>query len=200
MSVSNVGGKFRTSRGIDASAGNYANRKDDRLVTAETHLVEIALPRNYPRVPPQCRMLTPVFHPNIAPHAIGIGDHWSAGESLASFIARIGALIAYQSYNTKSPLNGEAARWTSENLDRLPLDPVSRMIEEAPRPAPPPPPSPPPATPDVSAPLAVPVDVLKVRCAQCGAVLHVPTRLRGKKFRCPRCQAMDTVPAGGRRR
>src|SRR5262245_36376974 len=90
-------------------------QKDDRLVEVNTHLVEIALPRNYPRVPPQCRMLTPIFHPNIAPHAICIGDHWSAGESLSSIVARIGELIAYQSYNTKSPLNGEAARWTSEN-------------------------------------------------------------------------------------
>ena len=46
------------------------------LVEIKSHLVEIALPRNYPRVPPQCRMLTPVFHPNIAPHAICVGDHW----------------------------------------------------------------------------------------------------------------------------
>src|SRR5579883_2402828 len=75
-------------------------QKDDRLVTAGTHLVEIFLPRNYPRLPPQCRMLTPIFHPNIAPHAICIGDHWSAGDSLASIVARIGELIAYQSYNT----------------------------------------------------------------------------------------------------
>src|ERR1700732_5632820 len=54
-------------------------QKEDRLVEARTHMVEIALPRNYPRSPPPCRMLTPIFHPNIAPHAICIGDHWSAG-------------------------------------------------------------------------------------------------------------------------
>src|SRR5437867_4500485 len=65
-------------------------QKDDQLVEVDDHLVEIALPRNYPRTPPQCRMLTPVFHPNIAPHAVCIGDHWSAGESLASIVARIG--------------------------------------------------------------------------------------------------------------
>src|SRR5207247_1798012 len=94
------------------------------------HLVEIALPRNYPRVPPQCRMLTPIFHPNIAPHAVCIGDHWSAGEPLSSIIVRIGEMIAYQSYNTKSPLNGEAARWVSEHVEELPLDPVSLLPEE----------------------------------------------------------------------
>ncbi len=104
---------------------------NDELVDVKSHLVEIALPRNYPRVPPQCRMLSPVFHPNIAPHAICVGDHWSAGEPLASLVARIGEMLAYQSYNVKSPLNGEAARWVEEHLDDLPLDPVSMLVEES---------------------------------------------------------------------
>ena len=107
--------------------------RDDQLQEVQNHLVEVHLPRNYPRIPPLCRMLTPIFHPNIAPHAICIGDHWSAGEPLWSIVARIGEMIAYQSYNTKSPLNGEAARWTTENMDRLPLDSVSMMLEEASR-------------------------------------------------------------------
>ena len=76
----------------------------DELSVVKSHMVEIALPVSYPRMPPQCRMLTPIFHPNIAPHAICIGDHWSPGEPLWSIIARIGEMISYQSYNTKSPL------------------------------------------------------------------------------------------------
>jgi ubiquitin-protein ligase len=143
---------------------------DDQLLLTRTHIVEISLPRNYPRTPPQCRMLTPIFHPNIAPHAICIGDHWAAGEPLWSMAARIGEMIAYQSYNTKSPLNGEAARWVEGNLDRLPLDPVSMTLDEpgppaarpqrspAPPPAPtsppPPAPTPPPAPPRPQAPRA----------------------------------------------
>ena len=55
-----------------------------------------------------------------------------AGETLPSIVARIGEMIAYQSYNTKSPLNGEAARWVDQNLDRLPLDAVIMDVEEAP--------------------------------------------------------------------
>lgn len=101
------------------------------LKVIKSHLVEINLPRNYPRTPPQCRMLSPVFHPNIAPHAICVGDHWSAGESLASIVSRIGEMLAYQSYNVKSPLNGEAARWVDEHEDELPLDPVSLLAEES---------------------------------------------------------------------
>jgi ubiquitin-protein ligase len=109
---------------------------DDDLATAKSHMVEISLPLSYPRMPPQCRMLTPIFHPNIAPHAICIGDHWSPGEPLWSIVARIGEMIAYQSYNTKSPLNGEAARWVDQHLDELPLDPVSLMPDDAAPPAP----------------------------------------------------------------
>ena len=104
---------------------------DDDLAMVKSHMVEIALPLSYPRMPPQCRMLTPIFHPNIAPHAICIGDHWSPGEPLWSIVARIGEMIAYQSYNTKSPLNGEAARWVDQHVDELPLDPVSMMPDDA---------------------------------------------------------------------
>ena len=103
----------------------------DELLFVKSHMVEVSLPVSYPRLPPQCRMLTPIFHPNIAPHAICIGDHWSPGEPLWSIVARIGEMIAFQSYNTKSPLNGEAARWVDEHLDELPLDPVSMMPEDA---------------------------------------------------------------------
>lgn len=182
-------------------------QKDDRLVEVDHHLVEIALPLHYPRTPPQCRMLTPIFHPNIAPHAICIGDHWSAGEPLSSIVARIGELIAYQSYNTKSPLNGEAARWTTENVHRLPLDDVCMLVEEAapdrngdsPReargsgpvtsPAParelPAVPSPPPPE---------PLSALRMPCPDCQASLKFAHELVGKRVRCPRCRAVFTVP------
>jgi predicted Zn finger-like uncharacterized protein len=136
-------------------------QKGGELVAVESHLVEIVLPRDYPRTPPLCRMLTPVFHPNIAPHAICIGDHWSAGESLSSLVARIGEMLAYQSYNTRSPLNGEAARWTDQNLGQLPLDPVNMTVEPEGQATPPPSPAVPgragaPAHP-VSAPPAPPI-------------------------------------------
>jgi ubiquitin-protein ligase len=181
-------------------------QKDDRLEKADRHLVEITLPLHYPRTPPQCRMLSPIFHPNIAPHAICIGDHWSAGEPLASLVARIGELIAYQSYNTKSPLNGEAARWTNENLDELPLDPVSMLLDEdnrqpspaaaapVPRPAaaapvlqPAPEPSPQPLEP----PRAV-----RFSCPGCDTQLKAPYAHKGKQLRCPRCRAIVRVPGG----
>jgi hypothetical protein len=63
-----------------------------------------------------------VFHPNSAPHAVCIGDNWTAGESLDVLIQRVGEILAYQSYNTKSPLNGRAAQWVDSNRDRVPVD------------------------------------------------------------------------------
>jgi ubiquitin-protein ligase len=86
------------------------------------HRAEIFLPLDYPRRFPFCRMTTPVFHPNIDPQKICIGDHWSAGQSLVELVVRIGEIICFQSYNTKSPLNARAAAWAEQNTDRLPLD------------------------------------------------------------------------------
>jgi ubiquitin-protein ligase len=90
----------------------------------QTHRAEVFLPIDYPRRPPFCRMITPVFHPNIDPQKICIGDHWSAGQRLAHLIVRIGEMITYQSYNVKSPLNGEAAAWAELNEAELPLQRV----------------------------------------------------------------------------
>lgn len=94
----------------------------DRVVYRDYHEVEIKLPGTYPRTPPVCRMLTPIFHPNIEPAIICIGDHWTAAERLCDLVVRIGEMIAYQAYNIKSPLDGEAAMWADLHQDMLPTD------------------------------------------------------------------------------
>ena len=192
---------------------------DEDLKVIKEHLVEIALPRDYPRVPPQCRMLSPVFHPNIAPHAICVGDHWSAGEPLWSIVARIGEMIAYQSYNTKSPLNGEAARWVDENRDRLPLDPVNMLVEDPaeavfdrPRSAasgPAPPPRPPRAAGPQSSPVPIPPALpvasivadsppvettIAFECPSCGARYRIPAATSASRARCKQCQGLIVIP------
>lgn len=88
----------------------------------EQHVVEIQLTREYPRQSPKCKMLTPIFHPNIEPAMICVGDHWTAGERLVDLIVRIGEMITYQAYNIKSPLDGEAAMWADINRVHLPID------------------------------------------------------------------------------
>ena len=121
------------------------------------------------------------------------------GEPLSSIVARIGELISYQSYNTKSPLNGEAARWVNDHVDELPLDPVSMILDEAgpvpaARAAAVPPPEPSPAPPP--SPRAVDVEAVGfVACTQCGSKLRLNPALAGKKVRCPKCQSIMTFPS-----
>jgi predicted Zn finger-like uncharacterized protein len=167
------------------------------LQSVDIHLVEVTLPLNYPRTPPQCRMLSPVFHPNIAPHAICVGDHWSAGEPLESIITRIGEMLAYQSYNVKSPLNGEAARWVEENKQRVPLDPVSMLVEDLPEQHP--------AeevrvrsdheTRSLASPRAPEVlPPAQIKCPSCGTSYRVTDSLRGHKVRCKKCESVFQMP------
>jgi hypothetical protein len=93
------------------------------ILEREAHLLEVNLTLGYPRRAPQCRMLTPVFHPNFDDSMVCIGDFWAASEGLDDLIIRIGRMIAYQEYNTKSPLNGLAAKWAAQNPHLLPVDP-----------------------------------------------------------------------------
>jgi len=86
------------------------------------HVMEINLSLGYPRRAPQCRMLTPVFHPNFDDAQVCIGDFWAASEGLDDLVVRIGRMICYQEYNTKSPLNGLAAKWVEQNAALLPID------------------------------------------------------------------------------
>ena len=111
--------------------GLERGRRPDKPVSRETHRVEIQLTSEYPRQAPKCRMLTPVFHPNIDPATICVGDHWAAGERLVDLAVRIGEMLAYQAYNIKSPLDAEAAMWADLNQDKLPVDPRDLRPAEA---------------------------------------------------------------------
>jgi ubiquitin-protein ligase len=99
---------------------------DGQILERDEHSLEVNLTLGYPRRAPLCRMLTPVFHPNFDEASVCIGDFWAASEGLDDLIIRIGRMIAYQEYNTKSPLNGLAAKWAAHNVQLLPID--SRVI------------------------------------------------------------------------
>ena len=93
-----------------------------KILERSEHTLEINLSLDYPRRAPQCRMLTPVFHPNFDEASVCIGDFWAPSERLDDLVVRIGRMIGYQEYNTKSPLNGLAARWAAENPQFLPIE------------------------------------------------------------------------------
>ncbi len=104
--------------------------QDEAPAVREMHRVEIQLTSGYPRQSPRCRMLTPIFHPNIDANTICVGDHWTAGERLVDLAVRIGEMIAYQAYNIKSPLDAEAAMWADLHAEELPVDPRSLRPSE----------------------------------------------------------------------
>ena len=110
-----------------------------RPVTRNRHEVEIRLPVRYPKEAPVVTINTPIFHPNFSKTHVCIGDHWAAQERVIHLISRVGEMIAYQSYNPRSPLNAEAARWCETNdgrgglfpIDRRSIDPVEADAQSA---------------------------------------------------------------------
>ena len=177
------------------------------VVPSPRQIVEVYLTLSYPRQAPQCRMLTPCFHPNIAPHAICIGDHWSAGESLAALLVRIAEMLTYQSYNLQSPLNGDAAKWADQHMAELPLEEfdfgsllASGPLLSAPRMPPLPVMVVAPAAPrepsEDPGGLPAPAPPIGTRphtaeCPHCGASLSLPENAApGAWMRCPLCGRM----------
>lgn len=142
--------------------------RGDAIEIASEHRLEVTMPRGYPRDAPLFRMLTPVFHPNIAPHAVCIGDDWTAGEPLDLLIQRVGEILAYQSYNTKSPLNGRAAQWVNEHRDHIPIDAEEFFLDLS-------------AAPARSDELAIPA------CSNCGTRGSSLTPCNAGHVLCPDC-------------
>ncbi len=101
--------------------GLYVASNGD-IVERDEHVMEVSLSLGYPRRPPHCRMITPIFHPNFDASTVCIGDFWAASEGLDDLIVRVGRMIAYQEFNTKSPLNGLAAKWAAQHSELLPVD------------------------------------------------------------------------------
>ena len=184
---------------IEYNIKGLEQKADGNIIVRDKHLVEITLLRSYPCLPPFCRMLTPVYHPNIAPHAICIGDHWAAGESLVQIIIQIGEMIAFQRYNIKSPLNGQAAKWVEENMTSLPTDdsPLLLIDYEAP-------PISSRAIGDGGKTIQSPASQLKAytepaivfRCPACNTKLSAKQKYTGLSVTCPKCGTDSKIPHG----
>ena len=194
---------------------------DGRIQERDEHIMEVNLTLGYPRRAPQCRMLTPIFHPNFDDASVCIGDFWAPSEGLDDLFIRIGRMITYQEYNIKSPLNGLAARWAEEHGQQLPVDgsevappmvtqqtkppagdkivvnvgPVADvgLASSAPAPQPEPPKAPPPKA-EPAAPSLADAIRIKVVCPGCGARINATSEMAGKTGRCPKCKTPVNVP------
>jgi len=185
---------------------------DGRILEREEHVLEIRLGLEYPRRAPQLRLLTPLFHPNFNNTDVCAQDIYAASEGLDDLIIRIGRMISYQEYNTKSPLNGLAARWAAENSHRLPVDgreigPLAAGSRASPPPLPMQ--SAEPETEswedqivigeeELVAPSAGSDDEpIEFDCPGCGTRLRSPADHIGKRVQCPSCKAAIDVPSPG---
>lgn len=101
-----------------------------QILPMESHRVEINLPFGYPHFPPNCKPLTPVFHPDFDPDAIRIGDFWESSPCLADLIIHIGQLVCYEKYSTEDVFNTEALEWATNNSDKLPLEEIDFSVQE----------------------------------------------------------------------
>jgi ubiquitin-protein ligase len=102
--------------------------------------VEIRFPPDYPRSKPDIQLVsTPhPFHPNIwvqGRFCIEGGQHWipGIGVPLDSLCQMLGEVIAYQTYNLRSPANADQimAQWIKTNATRLPVDPTPIRLPDS---------------------------------------------------------------------
>lgn len=122
---------LKNIRGIKLSKLSTPENKIIEFVNE--HKIEIYLHIDYPRLKPQCYLLTGIFHPNFRmahPHDICIGDFWASGETLVDVIYQIGEMIQYKNFGIHNPLNGVAAKWARENKHILPIDNTNIRVGE----------------------------------------------------------------------
>jgi ubiquitin-protein ligase len=120
---------YKDIRGIKLS--RFSTSENKIIDFIYNHKIEIYLHLDYPRLKPQCYILTEIFHPNFRmahPHDICIGDFWASGETLVDIIYQAGEMIQYKNYGIQNPLNGIAAKWARENISLLPIDNTNLRI------------------------------------------------------------------------
>jgi ubiquitin-protein ligase len=120
---------YKDIRGIKLS--RFSTSENKIIEFLYEHQIEIYLHLEYPRLKPQCYILTDIFHPNFRmahPHDICIGDFWASGETLVDIIYQVGEMIQYKNYGIQNPLNGIAAKWARENMSLLPIDTTNLRI------------------------------------------------------------------------
>lgn len=127
-----------------AGRGLARHEETGKIYVSTTHEVTIGLGANYPRMLPELRWKTPVFHPNISASGVvclgGYGTNWAPSLTLDELCVMLWDMLRYANYDTESPYNREAAIWTREQRDfAFPIDtrPLRDLTAAGLRPTPP---------------------------------------------------------------
>jgi ubiquitin-protein ligase len=105
---------------------------------AREHMVELRLPPQFPEVPPEFRVKTPIFHPNVWPNGLvclAIEGGWRRTIDVSQLVVGVGRLIEYQVCEPDNhALNGwfptQWKRWLAERT--LPLGATDFVAQAAP--------------------------------------------------------------------
>ncbi len=93
----------------------------------EQHEVAIRLGASYPRMMPELKWQTPIFHPNISASGVvclgGYGTHWVPSLNLDELCQMLWDMIRYKNLDVESPYNREAASWVkTQKTYAFPID------------------------------------------------------------------------------
>jgi hypothetical protein len=72
-----------------------------------------------------------LFHPNITMDAILIAPAWEPTHTLAQLVERIGAMLAFHTYDPWNAWNPAALEWVHANTPYLPTDPAANFSPQA---------------------------------------------------------------------
>src|ERR1044072_127604 len=97
-------------RGIEAIDG-------DKKIYRDEHRLIIKLGPEFPLDAPLIYWETPLFHPNVVPPAVCMGDHWYPGGSVAELCLALCEMVQYRSFNIYDPLNRDAAQWIEKRIE-----------------------------------------------------------------------------------
>ncbi len=103
--------------------GLHQNKKNE-VVESTRHTIAISIPFGFPHFPPNCKPISPIFHPDFDQAAICIGDFWKKGSTVSNLIVHIAQMISGKIFSTDNAFNEEAVTWYKQHSDRLPFDSV----------------------------------------------------------------------------
>jgi ubiquitin-protein ligase len=106
--------------------------KNKEIQDATHHSISIAIPFGFPHFPPNCKPVSPIFHPDFDQAAICIGDFWNKESSIPDLIIHIGHMIAGEVFSTDNAFNEEAVIWYRQHRDRLPFEILDFSMESSP--------------------------------------------------------------------
>jgi ubiquitin-protein ligase len=103
-------------------------RDRGRVKPADVHHVEIRLGASYPRMMPEIRWVTPIYHPNISEIGMvclgGYATSWVPSVQLDELCGMLWDMVRYHNYDIRSPYNRDSAHWAaSQEVITFPTDP-----------------------------------------------------------------------------